>query len=200
MQDSMQRRAVSPACSDELWQWWDAIFYGDAELCAKMLDAGIGVNEPAASFMPALIECIRERKFDVAEVLIARGANPNCYDNARWTALRYAVISGNLGICRRLIAAGASPTFRPPGRASVKTALEEAARMPSLAAVTFFVEECGIDPAQRTERGATLMQVASAEVKAYLRSLKSERKLGAVLATGGESGPNVRSRADIGVL
>jgi ankyrin repeat protein len=175
--DFSDKRKWSAPCSDEVWNWSEAVSAGDAEACRRLIDAGMDVNTPTCRNFPALIEAIRDGHGSVVRLLLERGANPNALDEFGWSVILYAGRS-NVGhlYLPFVVRAGGDPSFCPPNAPDTYlTPFQQLVKEGWLPAVRFLVEQCGEDCGQRTLKGRTLMQLASSDtMKAQLRSLKTD--------------------------
>jgi ankyrin repeat protein len=122
--------ALASAYTDDGWSMLHLA--AAADVAALLLDAGAEIDAPNRhkAFGPGgapLHAAIYQRRSDVVDVLLARGANVNASDRAGWTPLHMAVANGQLGLAQRLLGAGADPNARlgeVPGQEwSRKTAL-----------------------------------------------------------------------------
>jgi ankyrin repeat protein len=88
-----------------------AAFFGQLEAARALLDLGADVharsrNEKLPSATP-LHSAAAGKHTDVAILLLERDAEVDAVQNGGWTALHAAAASGNLALCRALIARGA---------------------------------------------------------------------------------------------
>ena len=81
---------------------------GDAESASLLLAAGANVNDVLPDGTTALIDAAHSGQGAVAELLLEKGADPNNGDIG-YTALHAAVLRGDLGLVKALLAHGAKP-------------------------------------------------------------------------------------------
>ncbi|MDO8794625.1 MAG: ankyrin repeat domain-containing protein [Vicinamibacterales bacterium] len=84
---------------------------GSVESAHLLLDAGAAVDDLAPDGTSALVLAAHSDEAAMATLLLERGANPNIV-SAGYTALHAAVLRGNLGLVRTLLAKGASVNSR----------------------------------------------------------------------------------------
>jgi ankyrin repeat protein len=91
-----------------------AVFFGNADTAAALLDAGADVNMQSRETMKiaALHSAVAARRIDLVTMLLARGANPNPRAEAGLTPLHSAAQSGNAELVRVLIENGADMNVR----------------------------------------------------------------------------------------
>ena len=150
---------------------------GDVEEAERLLKAGakidarteIGFNSDGNS---ALDIAVADRKPEIAELLLERGADPNQPDGRGRFPLDEAIKNGDLNLVAILIKRGASAVGMAD---SMLTLLHSAARHGRLKMCRILVEgEGGVDINAKTKGGATPLAVAVANkrtrVVRYLRS------------------------------
>ena len=76
----------------------------------EIMFAQVDVNAQNKCGKTALMYAARWAREDIAEMLLAQGADPNLKDEDGWTALTRSTIWGNKEISRMLLAHGANPS------------------------------------------------------------------------------------------
>jgi ankyrin repeat protein len=153
---------------------------GEVAICQMLRDAGARidcVSEEGATLLELTVRCAA---VSVVQWLLSEGANLNMPSRDGKLPLHWAS-SGppakfKREIAEMLVAAGADPSFVPKTSLSTyKTPLQHAVSVGDVEAVQFFVERFGLDAAQKTVGGISLMGLAKTkpEMASYLRSLKS---------------------------
>jgi len=86
-----------------------AVFFGNAETAAALLDAGADVNQQSRESMriAALHSACAARRLDLVQMLLSHGADPNARANAGLTPLHSAAGSGQVDLATLLLSAGA---------------------------------------------------------------------------------------------
>ena len=85
--------------------------HGDIPTARHLLDAGADVNDPAADGISALVLAAHSGHAELVAFLLERGADVDAAD-VGYTALHAAVLRGDLGMIRKLLARGADPNAR----------------------------------------------------------------------------------------
>ena len=147
--------------------------HGDAGSARLLLDAGADVDGPAADGNSALVIAAMSGHARLAELLLARGANPNAA-GAGYTALHAAVLRADGGLVRTLLARGADPNARltrstpvPRWTYQYILTLREKGATPFLLAVKYLEPEiarllaaAGADPLATFDDGTTALMAA----------------------------------------
>lgn len=98
---------VNAATKDGLTVLMVASYSGTVEIVRYLLDKKADINAVHSNGMTALTASIGSNRFDIADCLIKRGADVTKQDTLKhWTALMYAVDSGNLEMVQKLVDAG----------------------------------------------------------------------------------------------
>jgi len=86
-----------------------AVFFGNKATAEVLLDAGADVNQQSRESMKirALQSAAAARRLDLAEMLLARGANPNVRAEGGFTPLHGAALSGQVDLALLLLKHGA---------------------------------------------------------------------------------------------
>ncbi|MGE5295865.1 MAG: ankyrin repeat domain-containing protein, partial [Solirubrobacterales bacterium] len=84
-----------------------AVYVGDVEKAASLLDGGADVNLRGEKERTLLHIAVRDGRDDMARLLVSRGADVNAVDAAAWTPLHGAASSGQTELVELLIARGA---------------------------------------------------------------------------------------------
>lgn len=145
--DPVHRR-VRRGDVNELSPFHKAIAQGNMGTIKILLDLGIDIEDYSPGGEPPLMLAASRSRYDVIELLLARGANVDSTStnplalSKGWTTLMHAVRNGDHAAVQQLIANGADVNFLAPNR---WTALLEAQRRGdgSMAAVLL---ERGADP------------------------------------------------------
>jgi ankyrin repeat protein len=104
-----------------------AVFFGNGETAAALLDAGADVRMQSREAMKisSLHSAIGARRLDLVAMLLARGADPNARAETGLTPLHSAAQDGATDIARALIDAGADVNVRDDrGRSPLDLAVE----------------------------------------------------------------------------
>lgn len=94
---------------------WEAAYLGHYEAVQALLDGGANpdIAESHHHQTPLILATrggrVKENNYAVAHALLNAKANPNLQDDDGYTALHYAVESGQTDIIRDLVAHGADP-------------------------------------------------------------------------------------------
>ena len=86
-----------------------AVFFGNKATAEVLLDAGADVNQQSREAMKirALQSAAAARRLDLAEMLLARGANPNLRVEGGFAPLHGAALSGQIDLALLLLKHGA---------------------------------------------------------------------------------------------
>jgi ankyrin repeat protein len=84
---------------------------GDVESATRLLAAGANIEDTAPTGTSALVLAAHSDQGVFGTFLLEKGANPNA-DGAGYTALHAAVVRGNVGLLKALLAHGANPNVR----------------------------------------------------------------------------------------
>ncbi|HLG56112.1 MAG TPA: ankyrin repeat domain-containing protein [Vicinamibacterales bacterium] len=86
-----------------------AVFFGNKATAEMLLDAGADVNQQSREAMKirSLQSAVAARRLDLAEMLLARGANPDARGEGGFTALHGVAVSGQVDLARLLVKHGA---------------------------------------------------------------------------------------------
>lgn len=147
--------------------------HGDAGSARLLLDAGAGIDAPAADGNSALVIAAMSGHARLAELLLARGADPNA-SGAGYTALHAAVLRSDARLVRALLARGADPNARlahstpvPRWTYQYILTLREKGATPFLLAVKYLEADlarllaaAGADPLATFEDGTTALMAA----------------------------------------
>jgi ankyrin repeat protein len=152
-----------------------------------------GARAPAESSLvdAPLHELARRGRVEEMRVLLDAGAEPNCLNRDGKTPLHWAAMVGNVESCRLLVSYGADP-FRPQSGAvkfhNYLTPFQLAIEKDEIAAVSYFIHECGADLGQKTVAGKSLLELARGQprVTGLLLSLRAEVAIGAGFSAVGE--------------
>jgi ankyrin repeat protein len=154
---------------------------GYIDICRMLLERDVDVGAAARDGRtPLIVAASSERANELCRILLEKGADVTAATFKGWTALQAAVAFSNLGICRLLVAHGASPTYLAPGLgAHYLSPFQKAVQQGETELVRFFIDECGEDIAQRTRDGRTMLNLAGSfsDIKAILRSAKTQRSV-----------------------
>lgn len=109
-----------PTATYSFEKFYGVVYEGDMMMTCLYLGSGMDVNSTEPHSGSALVAAAKNNKLDVARLLISRQANPNLgidkdvlgawqnvNNTAGFTALMFAVNSGNLEMTRLLLGAGA---------------------------------------------------------------------------------------------
>jgi ankyrin repeat protein len=148
---------------------------GNERVCRALLDAGAPIDDCYANGNTALYEAVARSFPSVCRLLAERGANVHVETAFASSPLHVAAMSSKIGaadIVRILVAAGASPS-RLLSRAQQDgnvplSAFQVALVHGKIDHVRYFLHECGEDPAQATEDGRTMLDLASTPVMTEL--------------------------------
>ena len=110
-----------------------AAIVGDADAVRRLLDLGLPVDARDGQGCTALLRAAGGGHRAVVDLLLARGADPQCAANTGATPLSAAVSMRHGEIVQRLVAAGADLEHRLPGEVTVLM-LAAALGLPDLAA------------------------------------------------------------------
>ena len=124
---SLPRRALQPGDLPA------AAIVGDADAVRRLLDLGLPVDARDGQGCTALLRAAGGGHRAVVDLLLARGADPQCAANTGATALSAAVSMRHGEIVERLVGAGADLEHRLPGDVTVLM-LAAALGLPDLAA------------------------------------------------------------------
>ncbi len=83
-----------------VWALRSAIIWGHHAIAEKLLAAG-ALDAPLQPRL--LISAIILKKFDALKVLLDQGIDPNCTDNGKYSALRYAIAGGDIATIQLLL-------------------------------------------------------------------------------------------------
>ena len=147
--------------------------HGDGGSVRLLLDAGADANDAAADGNSALVVAAMSGHARLAEMLLARGADPNAA-GAGYTALHAAVLRADSRLVRALLAHGADPnapltrgTPVPRWTYQYVLTLREKGATPFLLAVKYLEPEiarrlaaAGADPLATFEDGTTALMAA----------------------------------------
>ena len=147
--------------------------HGDIESAGALLDAGADVNDRSADGNSALVVAAMSGHENLAEYLLARGADPDAA-GAGYTALHAAVLRSQPGLLRALLAAGADPdvplvrgTPVPRWTYQFVFTLREKGATPFTLAAKYLepdlvraLAEAGADPLIPMEDGSTALMTA----------------------------------------
>ena len=91
-----------------------ALFFGHAGIARMLVDAGADVNAPSRNAIRVypLHSAVAAGSLEMVELLLARGARPDCVEFLEATPLHSAAAEGKLAIVKKLLAAGADPRRR----------------------------------------------------------------------------------------
>ena len=100
------------SCTNSNDELYDAIVKGSLTEVEKLIDAGVDINykykkDKNKSEYTALHYAVKYREFDIAELLIEKGANVNAVDIYGWHPLLYAVNDENFELAELLLQNGA---------------------------------------------------------------------------------------------
>jgi ankyrin repeat protein len=96
-----------------------AAIVGDSDAVRRLLDLGFGIDTIDAQGCTALLRAAGGGHAATTELLLARGADPQCAANTGATPLSAAVSMRHVEIVERLLGAGASLEQRLPGEVTV---------------------------------------------------------------------------------
>ena len=147
--------------------------HGDAGSARLLLDAGVEIDAPAADGNSALVIAAMSGHARLAELLLARGADPNA-SGAGYTALHAAVLRADARLVQALLAQGADPNARlahgtpvPRWTYQYILTLREKGATPFLLAVKYLEADlarllaaAGADPLATFEDGTTALMAA----------------------------------------
>jgi ankyrin repeat protein len=87
-----------------------AVFFGNTTTVDALLQAGADVNQQSREYMKvsALHSAAAARRIDLAEMLLARGANPNLRAETGATPLHEVAVTGQLDLAALLVKYGAN--------------------------------------------------------------------------------------------
>jgi ankyrin repeat protein len=111
----------------------------------EVLSAGADPNELDKDGRSPLSLAVNGGFADGAALLLEHGAKPVWPEQSSWVPLHAAAHAGNVRMCRLLVEAGASSSYRPmkPDYFPYRTPFQRAVESGQLAVVAYFVEECG---------------------------------------------------------
>jgi uncharacterized protein len=91
-----------------------AAFFGNKATVEALLEAGADVNQQSRESMKvsALHSAAAARRPDIAELLLAKGANPNLRAEAGVTVLHEVAITGQIDLAEMLLKHGADPSVQ----------------------------------------------------------------------------------------
>ena len=108
-------RAVDDAVTDS-GDIWTAVFVGNEATVERLLDSGFDVNaRQSGDRTTALHLTVLTNDFDMAELLIGRGAEIDARSGDGSTPLSWAIYFGRSDMADLLVAEGAEDMFRPAG-------------------------------------------------------------------------------------
>ena len=147
---------------------------GDLEVAKILVENGADMEIKGYSTgcgTPALIFALQYKRFEVANYLLSKGANPNAETDFRWTALMEASYSGYFDIAKLLIAKGAHlDTKSGTGWTALITASEEG----HLNIVKLLVAS-GATIGIRNDNGNTALDLAkTAEIREFLSNANTK--------------------------
>jgi len=120
-----------------------AVFFGNKATAEVLLDAGADVNQQSRESMKirALQSAVAARRLDLAEMLLARGANPNVRGEGGFAPLHGAALSGQIDLALLLLKHGAAVNAKDD---SGKTPLAHAVNGQKNEMVTFLRQRGGV--------------------------------------------------------
>jgi len=167
--------------------YW-AAFHGDVDSLERFgikITRNDGIDSPEQQQMmgEALLAAIEGDQPELAENLLAAGANPNSHIRDGKGVLLYATLKGdsNLPMVRRLVEAGAIVEPEPP----ILSPLEAAAMVGSLSLATYYLNECHADVNAKTHQPFGL-PLRSAVFSGHHGMVKLLLEAGADLVSTGE--------------
>jgi len=114
--------ALLSACSQKVTQeqmLWRAVEHGDLQAAKRLLDQGVDANNvPKSRWSTPLIIAVMQKTTEMAELLLAHGADPNQKDERSYTPLCWAAMLGNPTMLKLLIGKGADVNVRLTGGGS----------------------------------------------------------------------------------
>ncbi|WP_226899922.1 ankyrin repeat domain-containing protein [Nonomuraea phyllanthi] len=146
-------------------QLYRAALNGDSDTVGKLLTGGADPNSASEEGLPLCAAAAWDR-VEVAEALLAAGADVNGREDGGWTALLWAAANGNAATARVLIEVGAEvDTANDDG----DTPLTLAARRGALGVVQALLD-AGADAQKYDGDGDTPLDIATAWVGVHLES------------------------------
>eukprot|EP01061_Rhynchopus_euleeides_P019662 TRINITY_DN32257_c0_g1_i1.p1 TRINITY_DN32257_c0_g1~~TRINITY_DN32257_c0_g1_i1.p1 ORF type:complete len:308 (+),score=98.38 TRINITY_DN32257_c0_g1_i1:63-986(+) len=141
---------------------------GDISVFCSLLDAGVPVHRPAESAKSCLVMAAATGRSDMLRLLLHRGADPNETCRGDSSIFRIAC-SGNLALCKRLVAAGANLNIP---NAKGTTPLIAACAAGRLEVVKFLLCK-GADVTAVDDHGRTCLHAAAYSTEAGVAELCS---------------------------
>ncbi len=88
-----------------------ASYFGQAEVVHVLLDLGASPNVPSANPLGVapLHSALSAQAYEIVELLLSHGADPNLASKEGWTPLHYTASSADISMTDRLLKAGAKP-------------------------------------------------------------------------------------------
>ncbi len=97
----------------------EAVENGDTATVKKLLDDGVGVNEPVFAWTWLQVAA-NKNQLEVVKLLIDRGADINYkHPITKMTALSLAAVDGHTDVVKYLLSKGADPNIKLRGNVSV---------------------------------------------------------------------------------
>lgn len=191
--------------SDDIEDLFEAIYYGDAKECTRIVRAGADVRARLESSDPdrwsVLHVAANRLQLDIARILLDEGADPNAKDRRDDTPLHVAASKGDrylpewdvesiVGICGLLIERGADPnTINDAGQTPLFAA---ARKRPEVCRILI---ESGADPTVRNDEGLLPEDETDDEdIRLMLRAAREARELGTATRPVEELQPSRRGR------
>ena len=146
---------------------------GDLIVVARFLDAGMAPDATNAEGKTALMAAAEGGRLQVAQLLVAKGADVNARDRKfSGTPLIWGALGGSSGVVKLLLEHGADPAARE-GKSGM-TALQTAAGRGELQSVQLLLDR-GADVNEKDKAGRTAVIAAAARGRAGVLKLLADK-------------------------